>query len=495
MHQHATSEVGLYYLRGILERTPNFISYVDREIRYRAVSKRYKSYFRRPLGEIIGREMREIIGEVAWKQVEPAMRCAQGGEASTFEAELEVPELGVRFSRGTFTPDFDGDGSVRGVVVCVADISDEMTARIELANKEAFYQSFFNSPEAGRAEIEIASGRFLRVNGAFCAMLGYSEDELLQARTIFDLTHPDDLPRNIQIVTSIMSRQAEHAQVEKRYIKKDGSIIWVSVTGTVLKGIDGATDRIFGTARDITANKTAEAKLRQSERNKDEFMATLAHELRNPLGAMSNILEVWRRGLPENITIDTVMGIIDRQVSQLKHLISDLLDLSRISKGKIRLRKKAFNLALALECAVESSRAVIDSRGHTLHVAHPAQPISIEADLGRLTQVFSNLLTNAAKYTPKRGRIALEVSTEEGPVVEIRVRDTGLGIAEEMLERIFEPFVQVDVAHDMSQSGLGIGLTLIRKLVELHDGTIVANSEGLGKGSEFVVRLPLGRPS
>lgn len=478
------------YAHAILDTIPTFLAYVDRSCRYKAISKHYERSFGRSRADIVGREMREVVGEATWGQIEPAMRRALAGQVSLFEAEINLPHLGTQFSRGSFTPDIDEAGNVWGVVVFVQDITEEKRARLVLDEIEAYYRSVFNTPGVGHAETDLNSGRFLRVNQAMCDMIAYRAEELIGIKTVYDVTHPDDVERSEQLVASMIRGETDHSQQEKRYVRKDGTTIWASVSKTALTALNDAPARIFVTSQDITIRKRAEEMLQQSERNKDEFIATLAHELRNPLGAISNIVQLWRRSAPEPSKLEAIRDIIDRQVQQLKHLIDDLLDLTRISEGKIRLRLELFELNTAIQSAIESVRPLVEARGHDLSVEDSECTIKVKGDIGRITQVFTNLLNNAAKYTPEGGRITVRVNTIAPSTTQITIRDSGLGLAPEMLERIFEPFVQVKSAHDLSQGGLGIGLTLVRRIVELHHGSLVAKSEGLGKGSEFVVTLP-----
>ena len=242
--------------------------------------------------------------------------------------------------------------------------------------------------------------------------------------------------------------------------------------------------------RDVTERKRTEEALKEAGRRKDEFLAMLAHELRNPLAPIRNALHVMRLQRTESPDAAAAREIAERQVAHLTRLIDDLLDVSRVTKGRIVLHKQPLELSAVVALAVETSAPLIDAHRHELSVALPAEPIWVEADATRLGQVLANLLNNAAKYTDDGGRIALTVE-RDGNGVAIRLRDNGIGIEPEMLSRIYEPFAQADRSLDRSRGGLGIGLTLVRCLVELHGGTISARSAGLGRGSEFTVRLPV----
>jgi signal transduction histidine kinase len=233
-------------------------------------------------------------------------------------------------------------------------------------------------------------------------------------------------------------------------------------------------------------------RLREEARRKDEFLAVLGHELRNPLAPIRTAVEVLRQAGGRGPTAEQAHGIIDRQVRHLARLVDDLLDFSRISRGRITLRQELVALDQAVAHAVETCRPLYDARGHELTVALPAAPVWLAADPARLTQILTNLLTNAAKYTAGNGHVRLTAEAMDQEVI-LRVRDDGIGIPADMLERIFEPFTQVDSSPGKAmQWGLGIGLTLVKTLVELHGGTVTAASAGLGQGSEFIVRLPLG---
>ncbi len=230
--------------------------------------------------------------------------------------------------------------------------------------------------------------------------------------------------------------------------------------------------------------------LRDADRRKDEFLATLAHELRNPLAPIRNALHILRLADGNTESVEKVRSIMERQLQQMVRLVDDLLDASRISRGKITLQKERVQLATVVQSAVEVSRPLIEAGGHELTVSVPPEPLFLDADLTRLAQVLANLLNNAAKYTNRGGHIWLTAEREGSDVV-VAVEDTGIGIAADMLPKIFEMFTQVDRSLERSQGGLGIGLSLVKRLVEMHGGSVEASSDGPGKGSRFVVRLPV----
>ncbi|QJX00534.1 PAS domain S-box protein [Frigoriglobus tundricola] len=250
-------------------------------------------------------------------------------------------------------------------------------------------------------------------------------------------------------------------------------------------------------ARDLAARVTTAIEnaslylaLQEQDRRKDEFLATLAHELRNPLAPIRNGVQILRTALPPDARLGRTLGMMERQLGHMVHLIDDLMDVARVSSGKVLLRKERVDLRDAAGSAVETIRQAIDTNRHEMDVRLPDEPLVISADRTRLTQILANLLNNAAKYTPPGGRIVL-TAAGSGTEAVIRVTDTGIGIPADMLHRIFDMFTQVGTSLDRAQGGVGIGLTLVKRLVEMHGGSVTAHSPGPGRGSEFVVRLPL----
>ena len=230
--------------------------------------------------------------------------------------------------------------------------------------------------------------------------------------------------------------------------------------------------------------------LKEADRRKDEFLAVLAHELRNPLAPVRNALEILRATQSPTPQLQWTYDLIDRQVRQMTRLVDDLLDVSRIASGKLELRKERIELGAAVKLAVEASRPLIERSGHELTLELPDDPLWLDADLARLSQIISNLLNNAAKYTPPGGRIWLNAHRDDGHLV-IEVGDNGAGIPADKIGSIFEMYSQAGAGHDRSQGGLGIGLALVKRLAELHEGSVEARSDGPGRGSTFIVKLPI----
>ncbi len=313
-------------------------------------------------------------------------------------------------------------------------------------------------------------------------------------------THPADWERVMAAVRAARDPGGDgNFAVEHRVLRPDGTVRWVMAQGKtwfVGEGADRRAVRATGTVLDMTERKRLEEKLRQTaadlaeaDRRKDEFLAMLAHELRNPLAPILNAAYVLGRRGAADPAVQRHSQVIDRQVRHMARLLDDLLDVARITRGKIALRRETLDLSAALEPVLEGIRPLIEERGHTLTVNVPAEPVRLEADPARLHQIVDNLLQNAAKYTEPGGRIFLTVAVE-GEEAVLRVRDTGIGIPAEVLPRIFDLFTQADRTLARSEGGLGIGLTMVRRLVEMHGGAVTAASAGPGRGSEFTVRLP-----
>ena len=304
--------------------------------------------------------------------------------------------------------------------------------------------------------------------------------------------HPDDRERTGSRWEAATRGQAPY-DLEYRIKAADGTYRWFKVRGTPIRDQQGEIVRWFGTCTDIEDQKQAEAALQAADRKKNEFLAMLAHELRNPLASVGTAVQLLE--FPNaQAEIPWVHDVIARQVKQFGRLIDDLLDVSRITRGTIELRTETLDAAQrVLERAQESVRPIVDERGHQLFVSFAAEPLWMMADPTRLEQIVVNLLTNAAKYTPANGKIWLTACREEDSIV-IRVRDNGIGIPPEKLPEMFELFTQGDRSLARSEGGLGVGLTLVKSLVELHGGSVVAKSGGPGQGTEFILRFPATEP-
>ena len=310
--------------------------------------------------------------------------------------------------------------------------------------------------------------------------------------------HPEDRARAEAQLSALLADGGETMLYDEfRIIRPDGEVRWVEFIARVERDAAGKAVRILGVNADISKRKLLEEDLRQvaaemseSDRRKDQFLAMLAHELRNPLAPIRNAVEILRIMPDDAEAVKSATTLMDRQVVQMVRLVDDLLDISRISRGKIELRMERIELVSAVAEVVEAIRPFAQGLQHTLTTSFPAQPIELDADHTRLAQLVGNLLNNACKFTPPGGHIVLAVERTDDQAI-LRVTDSGIGIPADQLARIFEMFVQGDTSLERSHSGLGIGLTLVKQLAEMHGGTVEANSGGQGRGAEFVIRLPM----
>jgi PAS domain S-box-containing protein len=344
----------------------------------------------------------------------------------------------------------------------------------------------FMSHLPGLAWIKDADGRYLFVNepaerafGRYSEeLLGRTDEEIFPAATAAEFRTNDERARR------------GGGAVETIETLEHGDGVHHSLVSKFPIPTRAGASLIGGVAIDITDLKRRERSLLEADRHKDEFLATLAHELRNPLAPLRNGLEAMRiAGSEDPVALAQARGIMERQVEQMVRLIDDLLDLSRISRGNVELRKQRLTLASVLDCALETMRPSLDASGRELEVEAPREPLHLEGDLTRLAQVISNLLDNAIKYTNPGGHIRLHARRDSGSVL-VSVADDGIGISQDVLPRVFTMFAQGDLATGGLRGGLGVGLSIVRKLVALHGGSVEARSDGPGRGAEFVVRLP-----
>jgi PAS domain S-box-containing protein len=363
--------------------------------------------------------------------------------------------------------------------------TDERGAQTALQASEANFRAFFNSVAVGACQVS-KDGHFMRVNDRYCEITGYSRQELLQMSPL-DLDHPDDRGADQERVARFLSERNAVYRAEKRYLRKDGSVVWVRVAANLLRDTDPDSFHSAAIVEDISERKLAEQALQDADRLKDEFIATLAHELRNPLAPMQTAVELLRH--PDADQAKWCHGVIERQVRHLTQLVADLLDISRITTNKLEIHKQPIELADVMRAAVESARPILDRCEQQLVATIPLEPVHLDGDLVRLAQVFANLLTNAAKFTEGPGVVRL-TAERAGSDISVSVADNGIGISEDELVRVFDKFYQGPRRPERSFGGLGIGLSLVRQLVELHGGTIEVRSAGANRGSEFVVALP-----
>jgi PAS domain S-box-containing protein len=529
-------------LEFIIEAVPALIGYVDADGCYRFNNSAYTQWFGRPVAAVAGRHVREVLGEEVYAVIAPHIRTVLSGRPVTFESKMAYGDGKVRHVRATYVPDVGDDGRVRGFVAHVTDVSDLKRAEEE---RERLRR---HADELGRVARRLTESLDI---SEVAERIAESILPLFQAQSsIVRLLQPDGslacaaiagkwlenfkpgylLPPGVGLVgRAVTERRAlwtadilEEPSVVltpdfRRGLAGAGHhavlAVPLQVKGEVIGAISTAhreirtfsqaeidllqafADQAALAMRNVqlfTREQTARAEAEAASRAKDQFLALLAHELRNPLAPIVNAAALLRRPGARPAAVEQSAAIVERQAGNLARLLDDLLDVSRITRGRIELRLQTVSLAEAVTSALEATRPLVDERRQTVSVTLPTTPVYVEADPARLEQIIVNVLNNASKYTAPEGRISVVASASAGQAA-LRIRDTGIGIAADVLPRIFDLFVQGDQSLAHTSGGLGIGLTLVHRLVALHRGRVSAHSDGLGHGSEFTIVLPLSR--
>jgi PAS domain S-box-containing protein len=442
--------------------------------------------------EAVGRHISLVIPPERLAEEDQIIASLRAGRRiDHFETERVRRDGQIIHVSLTISPILDDAGQVVGASKIVRDITARKQAEAE---RQKFVTLIESSPDfIGMCDLE---GTPFFVNRAGLAMVGLDSLEQACRTPLHEFFFPEDVPRLMeQFLPAVLANG--HGEIEVRFRHfKTGEARWMAYKVMLLKDADGRPSAYATVSQDVTERRQlAEhlqklaAELSTSDLRKNEFLATLAHELRNPLAPMSNMVEVLKHPEADATTLRRARDTLERQLRQLVRLVDDLLDLNRITHDRLDLRQSDVELSSVIQQAVEASRPLADAAGHTLHVSLPPQPVHLRADPARLAQVFGNLINNSCKYTPEHGTIWVTATRDEGDVV-VSVRDNGIGIPPDKLNEIFEMFTQLDRSFVWSQGGLGIGLTLVKRLVSMHGGTIEATSAGTGQGSEFIVRLP-----
>jgi PAS domain S-box-containing protein len=452
-------------------------------------NRRWVEYTGTTLEQLWGRKLRPVLDPEA--QPEALERWV----ASVAEGEPFDMELPLRGRDGVSRPFLtrvqpvrDDGGRVAWWFGTHTDISELKQAEAALRESERIHRivadntydfEFWSDPE----------GRYLYVSPSCERVSGYRPAEFLADPDLLRrIVHPEDRPLFEERMRAVGAERPS-VEFEYRIVHRDGTIRWLAKACQPVLSERGEYLGARGSNREVTDRKRAEEALREADRRKDEFLVTLAHELRNPLAPIRNSLQILRLSADPQDR-EHALDVMQRQLGQVAWLVDDLMDVSRISMGKLELRKEPTQLQSVVQAAVETSRPLIEHMGHELTVVLPDEPMVVDADPIRLGQVMSNLLINSAKYTDRGGRIRLTAG-RDGPEAVVSVRDNGIGIAPDQIPGLFQLYRQVEHSLGKAQGGLGIGLSLVKRLVELHGGRIEVRSEGLGKGSEFLVRLRL----
>ena len=428
--------------------------------------------------------------ESRWPERELEMAAAEG----RFEDEgWRLRKDGSRFwANVVITALRDEDGDLKGFSKITRDLTERMQKEVQLRESESRFRRLFETAKDGILILDFASGKITDANPFISELLGYSTEELL-GKQLWQIGLSKDIEAS-QAAFRQLQEQGYIRYSELPLQTREGRIVEAEFVSNVYNLDHQAV--IQCNIRDITERRQLLRAQAQAEvsadlhRRKDEFLAMLSHELRNPLAAIMSAVNVLDLQKHEHPIQEKATGIIKRQVGHLTVLVNELLEVSRVLSGGIKLQQEDTDMRAIVQRALETARPLIDERKHEVSISLSTEPIWVHADSIRLEEVIVNLLNNAAKYTPQGGRISLGLQRDQGDAF-LSVKDTGVGMDPELLPHVFDLFTQAPRSLDRSQAGLGVGLTVVRKLIEMHQGTVEAHSNGLGQGSEFIVRLPL----
>ncbi|NEX62575.1 hybrid sensor histidine kinase/response regulator [Noviherbaspirillum galbum] len=458
----------------------------------------YNDAYSEILGEkhpaALGRRFYDIWSEI-WHDINPLIERAMSGQSS-FRENLPLLMHRHGYDEATwftfaYSPLHDENGDVAGMYCTCVETTKQVLAEKYRNEENERFRTLFEQAPGFMAILRGPEHFFDLTNGAYQQLVGHRSVLGKSAREALPEVVDQGFIRLLDRVYDTGEPFVGRAVAIKLQRERDGPLEerFLDFVYQPIRDAQGAVTGIFAEGSDVTERKQAEDDLRNANRQKDEFLAMLAHELRNPLAPITTAAELLRLGHLDAKGLQNASAIISRQAEHMTALVDDLLDMSRVTRGLITLDQEELDINAVVTSAVEQVRGLIDSRRHWLTLQLSGEPAHVMGDRTRLVQVFSNILNNAAKYTPPKGEITLRVEVDSGNV-EVTVRDNGTGIAPEVLPHIFDLFAQADRTLARSQGGLGIGLSLVKSLVALHGGSVLAESEGVEMGSRFTVRLP-----
>ncbi len=407
------------------------------------------------------------------------------GQQVVFEFDFDSPDFGLRRFSSIAAPEIK-DGRVVSIVTVSRDITDLKNVELRLRESEERFRTLADNISQ-LAWMANGSGDIFWYNKRWYEYTG-TGSEVMRREGWRDVVHPAHADR-ILASSRLCLDEGKIWEDTFPLRGRTGEYRWFLTRAVPIRDESGKVIRWFGTNTDITELRGAQKALEEADRRKNDFLAMLAHELRNPMSTISAAVTLLQRmALPQQA--EKAKKALERQTRQMSKLVDDLLDISRITRGKLKLDKEPLDVRLAIERAAEMIRPQIEARRHGLSVAIPDNTVMVLADPLRLQQIFTNLLSNAAKYTDEGGKISICLRKQAGQAI-IQVRDNGSGIPKELQQRIFDPFQQAEATMSKARGGMGIGLAIVKRLTEMHGGAVEVESEGLGKGSLFTVRLPL----
>ncbi|MCK9685094.1 PAS domain S-box protein [Scleromatobacter humisilvae] len=482
----------------LVENSPDIFSRFDRDLRHLYVSPVVERYTGVPAAAYLGRSAAEMgmMPDVQSEWERAVRRVFETGAVGAIKFRFSGVGGQAWMFSSRLIPEFADDGEVESVLSIASNITEQEMIDAALRESKARLEFTLAAAHVGEWEIDVDSGES-RHSDLYDRCFGYAAPVPgWNLETLYAHLHADDRERVRALVTRAFATRTDLA-FEARVVWPDASEHWIDVHGSPYVSARASEResprlRFLGIIADITLRKHTEATLHDADLRKDEFLATLAHELRNPLAPIRNAVQIMQLSRDETMH-GKARKIIERQLRQMVHLVDDLLDVSRISQGKVELRREQVDVADAVSAAIETSRPLIDAGRHHLTTRlAPPRALMVDADTTRLSQIVANLLNNAAKYTPEGGHIQV-LAERDGDDAVISVQDSGIGLSADMLPRVFDLFTQADRSRERAQGGLGIGLALVKRLVEMHGGAVHATSDGPDRGCRFVVRLPLIR--
>jgi PAS domain S-box-containing protein len=422
----------------------------------------------------------------------PVQRAARTGQRVT-GAEVEVlrPDGTRRHILGGAIPLLGPDGAPRGAVGAFVDITDRKRAEEALERSEEKLRIVFEAARVGFWDWDVRTGE-LALSPRCMELFEIAPAAAVTYERFLAAVHSDDRAAVDARVRESLAGRLEY-DVEMRVPLRAGGIRWVASRGRAFHDGEGGAIRMSGVALDVTARRRAEEEVRRADQAKTEFLGVLSHELRNPLAPLLNAVYILQRAPAGSAQAERARAVIERQARQLSRLTDDLLDVTRVSRGKLRIQRERLDLRGLVQRVVEDHQPVFEAAGVRLEARLGGEPLFVFADPGRVTQILGNLLQNAVKFTPRDGWTRVDARADGGGNAVLRVADSGAGFAPELRERLFEPFVQAERTLRSAAGGLGLGLALVKGIAQLHGGDVTAESEGPARGSTFTVRFPLDR--
>jgi len=468
----------------VADAMPVLLAYVDKNQKYQFANASYEKWFGISVDEVIGKPVWDVVGQEAYEVARDKIEAVLGGEKVAWDGELPYHRGPSRFVHVEYIPHLDTQGEVGGFYALIQDISKRHEAETLLHESEARFRDLADNI----AQLAWTCDKLCEVtwyNRRWYEYTGQTFEDAKQEGWA-DVHHPDHVER-------VHAKLADCAEKECVWEdtfplrRHDGVYRWFLSRAVPIRDDEGHVIRWFGTNTDITEQMELEQALKEADRRKDEFLAMLAHELRNPLAPIRSGIDLL---MMDSRCPQEPLEVMEEQVRHLVRLVDDLLDVSRITRGKVELRKENVSFQKVIEKAMVAIKPYGEQKGITFSSNILDDPIWLRADPVRLAQIFENLLINGVKYTESGGHITVSAERDENSV-QIKFADNGIGIDEELMPRVFELFAQSSRSFDREPGGLGIGLTIVKSLVELHRGTVDVKSEGAGQGSEFIVRLPI----